>query len=72
MSAPIDVLAVLDSQIAELRASGDTGDVENLVEVRAAVARVLVTGWPLVEYLHPKAAEIDRHRDALARCGSQP
>lgn len=40
MSGPIDPIAVLDSQIAELRASGDTGNVENLVEARDAFARL--------------------------------
>ncbi len=30
----LNALAVLDSQIAELRASGDTGNVENLVAAR--------------------------------------
>ncbi|WP_426805353.1 hypothetical protein [Stenotrophomonas sp. SrG] len=31
-------LAVIDAQIADCRASGDTGNVENLVEARAAIA----------------------------------
>lgn len=29
-------LAVIDTQIADCRASGDTGNVENLIEARAA------------------------------------
>ncbi|AJQ88083.1 hypothetical protein ACQR5V_21595 [Xanthomonas oryzae pv. oryzicola] len=68
----LNALAVLDSQIAELRASRDTGNVENLLWLRDALAEVLESGWPLVEYQHPKTVEIDRHRAALIRCGSQP
>jgi hypothetical protein len=41
MTAPIDPIAVLDSQIAELRASGDTGNVENLLDARDAFAAAI-------------------------------
>jgi len=37
----VDPIQVLDSQIAELRASGDTGNVENLLEVREAFAALI-------------------------------
>ena len=37
----IDVLAVIDVEIADRRREGDTGNVENLIEARAAVAELI-------------------------------
>ncbi len=71
----LNALQVLDSQIAELRASGDTGNVENLLEVREAVAavfkeaqNVLDREWEYGED-QPHCVRLDA---ALARCGATP
>ncbi|MDR6094929.1 hypothetical protein [Stenotrophomonas sp. SORGH_AS_0321] len=37
----MSAMAVIDSQIDELRASGETGNVENLIEARAAFAELI-------------------------------
>jgi hypothetical protein len=80
MNAPIDPIAVLDSQIAELRASGDTGNVENLVEARYAFSELVKANRALLDsspahMTHRNAKEREAYRAicaALARCGSQP
>jgi len=76
MTAPIDPIAVLDSQIAELRASGDTGNVENLIEARETLSELV--GFVRGQSCHCYTAfysdvllTCERCR-LLARCGATP
>lgn len=67
----VNALAVLDSQIAELRASGDTGNVANLLEVRDLLAALLafassfsirvVDNYYQDAYLHIDFPKGDKH-----------
>ncbi len=72
----VDPLAVLDSQIAELRASGDTGNVESLVWAREVFAGAIVALKIAVRQnandMLMTGEELRTCEDALARCGSQP
>ncbi len=81
----LNALAVLDSQIAELRASGDTGNVENLVWARDAFAELAeataayLVGRKWYNPLYANKREFDnfaaleaRLHAALASCGATP
>ncbi|QNH21216.1 hypothetical protein HEP73_02128 [Xanthomonas sp. GW] len=71
IGAPVDPIAVLDSQIAELRASGDTGNVENLLEAREAFAEA-IKAHRYIAKTWPDSAPAKTSRAALARCGATP
>ncbi|MCD0280502.1 hypothetical protein JWH04_16450 [Xanthomonas melonis] len=76
MSAPVDFRGVIAATIADLRDSGHTGMVENLLEVDAAMAELIeaasgieglarLAAAPLRDY----RAAVDRLTAALARVG---
>ena len=67
MSAPVDVLAVLDSHIAELRANGDTGNVENLLEASVAVAELIRESGKIESDVHTLGMTCPDFSAALAR-----
>jgi len=72
IGAPVDPIAVLDSQIAELRASGDTGNVENLLEARDAFVALRREAREIECSIQALGMTCDKFSAALARCGSQP
>jgi len=67
-------IAVLDAVIADMRASGDTGHVENLLQARADFAELISA----VEFLMPRILEtkgcicIDRMHAAMDCIRSAP
>ena len=62
MSAPVDVRCVIATTIADLRASGDTGMVEHLLDADAALAK-------LFEVARTLSADLE-HAIAIANVGS--
>lgn len=68
----MNALSVIDSQISELRASGETGNVENLLEAHAAFAELIEQCDALTVTAHGHVdsvlqARIAAVRSALAR-----
>ena len=75
----LNPLSVLDAVIADLRASGDTGHVENLLQARSAIVDLVKTVKSVAEYRPTPGLEAacitDNSRlliDALSRSGVQP
>jgi hypothetical protein len=52
-------LAVIDAQIADSRASGDTGNVENLIEARAAFAELFEASGRITGTVQGEALLVD-------------
>lgn len=68
----VDALAVLDSQIAEMRASGDTGNVENLLEARDAFSALLREAAKIESSIHAFGMTCTEFSECIARCGATP
>ncbi|CBA14727.1 hypothetical protein [Xanthomonas albilineans] len=72
MSAPVDVVAVLDSQIAEFHASGDTGNVENLVWARDAFATLIAEARKIEHSIHLFGMTCEEFSTSIKNCVGQP
>lgn len=69
MAKPIDVRKTIATVIADMRASGDTGMVENLLEADAAIANLIRQSNLALALISPSdyPATFARLREALAR-----
>lgn len=78
-----DPLAVLDAVIADMRASGDTGHVENLLQARAQISKLKTSMEQVMELWDSNDMSIDgeaatmktlpeKWRESLAAFGGAP